>query len=88
MTDRSVTKHEHVEAIELANRLLDAPNCDPDDDLRVLSRQLLRRHEELDSMKRKFGEHPNDGKGLERISKRIKDETLTWRLCVIPDCPN
>lgn len=32
-------------AIALANRLLDEPNCDPDDDLRTLSRWLLRRHE-------------------------------------------
>ena len=38
---------ERVEAIELANRLLDQPYADPDDDLRVLSRQLLRRHEEI-----------------------------------------
>ena len=30
------------DTIELANRLLDEPNCDPDDDLRMLSRQLLR----------------------------------------------
>lgn len=33
---------ERREAIALASKLLDEPNCDPDDDLRVLSRQLLR----------------------------------------------
>ncbi len=37
---------ERVSALELANRLLDEPNADPDDDLRVLARQLLRRTEE------------------------------------------
>jgi hypothetical protein len=40
---------ERSQAIELANRLLDEPNCDPDDDLRVLSRWLLRRHETADN---------------------------------------
>lgn len=38
---------EKEEAIALANRLMDEPNADPDDDLRVLSRQLLRAHESL-----------------------------------------
>jgi hypothetical protein len=33
------------EALALANRLLDEPMADPDDDLRVLSRQLQRTHE-------------------------------------------
>ena len=35
------------QAIALANKLLDEPGCDPDDDLRVLSRQLLRKVEVL-----------------------------------------
>lgn len=34
-------------AIVLANRLLDEPYADPDDDLRVLSRQLLNTHQRL-----------------------------------------
>ncbi len=38
---------EMCEAIQLANLLLDVPYADPDDDLRVLSRQLLRAHERL-----------------------------------------
>lgn len=33
---------ERAQAIALANQLLDKPNCDPDDDLRMLARQLLR----------------------------------------------
>lgn len=39
------TTDERTQAIALANRLLDEPNADPDDDLRTLARQLLRRHE-------------------------------------------
>lgn len=38
---------ERVDAIALANKLLDEPWCDPDDDLRVLARQLLRAHEQI-----------------------------------------
>lgn len=33
------------DALRLANRLLDEPNADPDDDLRVLSRHLTRQFE-------------------------------------------
>lgn len=36
---------ERTESLKLAERLLNEPNCDPDDDLRVLSRQLIRRAE-------------------------------------------
>lgn len=36
---------ELTNALVLADKLLDAPNADPDDDLRVLSRQLLRCYE-------------------------------------------
>ena len=43
---------ERDEAVVLANHLLDQPLCDPDDDLRVLSRQLLRRHEEIEHLQR------------------------------------
>ena len=81
-----MTKDERVSAVELANRLLDEPNADPDDDLRVLSRQLLRRHEEIDSMKRKWGEHPNDGKGLQRVSEALKsDASTSSKQCVTCD---
>ena len=38
---------EAQEAIALANRALDRPNCDPDDDLCVLARQLLRLREAM-----------------------------------------
>lgn len=42
---RHLSTDERSQALALANRLLDEPNCDPDDDLRVLSRWLTRRHE-------------------------------------------
>lgn len=45
------TIDEQASAVALANRLLDQPYADPDDDLRVLSRQLLRRQEELNKYK-------------------------------------
>lgn len=41
---------ELCDALYLANRLLDEPNADPDDDLRLLSRQLLRRQEEVERL--------------------------------------
>jgi hypothetical protein len=44
------TVDERDQAIVLANRLLDEVCCDPDDDLRVLSRQLLRRIEEVEHL--------------------------------------
>lgn len=45
MSDR-----ERADAIVLAHKLLDEPYCDPDDDLRMLSRQLLRREEYISAM--------------------------------------
>jgi hypothetical protein len=44
-TPKRDASSEFDDAIKLAQRLLDEPNCDPDDDLRLLSRQLLRLHE-------------------------------------------
>jgi hypothetical protein len=40
------------DALELANRLLDELNADPDDDLRMLSRQLTRQFESHQRYKR------------------------------------
>lgn len=42
---------EREEAYRLADRLLDEPNADPDDDLRVLARQLLRHKEAVEKLK-------------------------------------
>jgi hypothetical protein len=41
---------ERTEADQLAEKLLDEPNADPDDDLRMLSRQLLRRREVIERL--------------------------------------
>ena len=41
---------EAEEAIRLANKILDRINDDPDDDLAVLSRQLLRTREKLEAL--------------------------------------
>jgi len=49
MSDKS--SNERATAVTLADHLLDEPYADPDDDLRVLSRQLLRRHEEIEGLK-------------------------------------
>lgn len=38
------------DAIKLANRILDRPNGDPDDDLAVLARQLLRSRERVSAL--------------------------------------
>ena len=45
ISERAVPEREY--SIILANKLLDEPNCDPDDDLRILSRQLIRANEKI-----------------------------------------
>ena len=47
---------EQHEADILAERLLNEPNVDPDDDLRMLSRQLLRRREFIENLKEQLAE--------------------------------
>lgn len=47
---------EKVEADKLADKLLDEPYADPDDDLRVLSRQLLRRREVVERLEKRLAE--------------------------------
>ena len=42
---------EHAKALELANKLLDQPWCDPDDDVRLLCRQLIHQSERVGSVK-------------------------------------
>lgn len=39
--------NESQESLVLAQRILDRVNCDPDDDLCVLARQLIRREDKL-----------------------------------------
>lgn len=47
---------ERTEADKLAERLLDELNADPDDDLRMLSRQLIRRGEVIDRLEKILSE--------------------------------
>ena len=47
---------EKTEALILAQRLLDEPNVDPDDDLRMLSRQLVRKAEVVDRLQKRLME--------------------------------
>lgn len=44
---RKMMENEMQRAIIIADRVLDRPNADPDDDLAVLARQLLRALERL-----------------------------------------
>lgn len=53
-------------ALKLAEQLLNEPNCDPDDDLRTLSRQLLRRQEEVDRLKENCATYRNNLRRLEQ----------------------
>lgn len=46
--------NEHKTAVKLANTILDEPGRDPDDDLSVLARQLLRTHEALETAIKKL----------------------------------
>lgn len=43
---------ERGRALIIAAAVLDRPNADPDDDIAVLARQLMRAQEELEAMKR------------------------------------
>jgi hypothetical protein len=43
---------EFKDTVKLANRLLDEPNCDPDDDLRMLARQFLRGVERVERLQK------------------------------------
>lgn len=52
MSDAHIPDDERSQALALANRLLDEPMADPDDALRMLSRQLIRRHEEIDRLRK------------------------------------
>lgn len=47
----------------LANEILERPNADPDDDLAILSRQLLRADEKLHIMRHALGELAYLGNG-------------------------
>lgn len=60
---------EFSDAIELANRLLDEPYVDPDDDLRMLARQLLRRQEAVEKLENRLAELSDNGCTLKIMVK-------------------
>ena len=55
---------ERTDADKLAGRLLNEPNSDPDDDLRVLSRQLLRRKDVVDRLTKELTEQQDPTRDL------------------------
>jgi len=55
---------EKSDSIVLANKLLNEPNCDPDDDLRILSRQLLRRAAVIDELEKELSARYDPMAGL------------------------
>lgn len=65
---------EREQALILANAVLDDPYYDPDGDMSVLARQLLRRTEELEAYKAAYLElvTPNPNQLLEKGEKLFK----------------
>jgi hypothetical protein len=55
---------EKQEAIILANRILERPNADPDDDLAMLARQFLRSRETIETMHRTLAATQDSGMDL------------------------
>jgi hypothetical protein len=58
-------------AIWMANKALDVPNADPDDELRTISRQFLRRVEELESLRSELSKKDEEIKQLNEALKEI-----------------
>lgn len=61
-------------AIEYANRLLDAPYADPDDDIRTLARQFLRMIERYDKQKSDF---IKEVEGM-KLKSLPKEKEMEW----------
>jgi hypothetical protein len=69
-----MTEREHT--IILADRLLNEPNADPDDDLRMLARQFQRLKEENDRFRAGLGAIGQIIHGSTRVTCRIAEKTL------------
>lgn len=82
---------ERTDADKLARRLLDEPNADPDDDLRMLSRQLLRRGEVIERLEKRLGEMCDGTADLVNANRdtilRIHEEGLR-RIRKLLECGN
>lgn len=74
---------ENDEATVIANRVLDRPSADPDDDLAILARQLLRAREEIARLAKiadaatKLREH-QDQFGQKHIKDYLEDNAKLW----------
>lgn len=71
---------ERADADRLAERLLNEPNADPDDDLRILARQLLRRREVIERLEKRLAKMSDDTLDLINANRdailRIAEEGL------------
>lgn len=71
---------ERSDCDRLADKLLDEPNADPDDDLRMLSRQLLRRREVIERLEKRLVEMSDNTLDLVHANRdsmlRIAEEAL------------
>jgi len=76
---------ERREADKLAERLLEEPNADPDDELRVLSRQLLRRREVIDRLQNHLGEIQDGTRDLVNVNRDMILEVHQKGLRLIKD---
>jgi hypothetical protein len=69
---------ERTDAIKLANRLLDVPWSDPDDDLRTLARQLLRRTEEVERLAERLAAAERAKDEMDAELGDIVEEICPW----------
>lgn len=65
-----LTEDERAQAARIADRLLDEPNADPDDDVRVLARQFGRSQEEIERLRRELADEKRRSFQDGRISYR------------------
>lgn len=80
---------ERTDADRLAKRLLDEPDADPDDDLRMLSRQLLRRREVITRLEKRVASQCNGTLDLINANReailRVHEEGLRRIRLVLND---
>ncbi len=67
---------ERDEALQLARNLLDEPNADPDDALRMLSRQLLRTNDIVKRQEKALQDVDWDGKAELDLINANRDQIL------------
>ena len=73
-------RSERREAIALANRVLERPNADPDDDMAILARQFLRSEERCERVPELERELEKRTERVERDGGRLKRLTAALEL--------